>query len=147
MPESTEQRPKLAGSTEHNTDLRPANRDTADSPVPWRTRAAIVSIGMLSFVGILIETSMTVDFPVLIRSMHVPLATVQWLATGYLLLVTIVMGSTAYLLKRFNPRALFFFALATSIIGSLICLVAPPDSPCCCSGACSRQSPQASPHP
>ena len=125
MPESTEQRPKLAGSTEHNTDLRPANRDTADSPVPWRTRAAIVSIGMLSFVGILIETSMTVDFPVLIRSMHVPLATVQWLATGYLLLVTIVMGSTAYLLKRFNPRALFFFALATSIIGSLICLVAP----------------------
>ena len=125
MPESTQQQPKLAGSTEHNPDLRPANRDAADSPVPWRTRAAIASIGMLSFVGILTETSMTVDFPVLIRSMHVPLTTVQWLTTGYLLLVTIVMGSTAYLLKRFNPRALFFFALATSIIGSLICLVAP----------------------
>ncbi|MCF2561024.1 MFS transporter [Bifidobacterium boum] len=125
MPESTQQQPKPAGSTEHNPDLRPANRDTADSPVPWRTRAAIASIGMLSFVGILTETSMTVDFPVLIRSMHVPLTTVQWLTTGYLLLVTIVMGSTAYLLKRFNPRALFFFALATSIIGSLICLVAP----------------------
>ena len=80
---------------------------------------------MLSFVGILTETSMTVDFPILIRSMHVPLTTVQWLTTGYLLLVTIVMGSTAYVLKRFNPRTLFFFALATSIIGSLICMAAP----------------------
>ena len=92
-------------------------RPAADPPVSWRARLAIAAIGMLSFVGILTETSMTVDFPILIRSMHVPLTTVQWLTTGYLLLVTIVMGSTAYVLKRFNPRTLFFFALATSIIG------------------------------
>ena len=100
-------------------------RPAADPPVSWRARLAIAAIGMLSFVGILTETSMTVDFPILIRSMHVPLTTVQWLTTGYLLLVTIVMGSTAYVLKRFNPRTLFFFALATSIIGSLICMAAP----------------------
>lgn len=118
----------------HSDTAAPHSQDAvkqlpAESYVPWRTRVAIASIGMLSFVGILTETSMNVTFPTLISSMQVSLATVQWLTTGYLLLVTIVMSSTAYVLKRFNPRPLFFFALAMSVAGALICLVAPSFAP------------------
>lgn len=73
------------------------------STVTLKTKLAILSVGLLSFVGILVETSMNVTFPTLIKTMRVSLDTVQWLTTGYLLLTTIVMSTTAYVLKRFNP--------------------------------------------
>ncbi|MDD6461999.1 MAG: MFS transporter [Bifidobacteriaceae bacterium] len=106
---------------------RPRSQAPQDAAlhVPWRTKLAIVSVGLLSFVGILTETSMNVTFPTLMRQMHVSLATVQWLTTGYLLLVTIVMSTTAYVLKRFSPRSLFVFALVMSALGTVMCLVAP----------------------
>lgn len=111
-------------ASHYATSSAPAS-SSAPAHVPWRTKCAIVSIGLLTFVGILTETSMNVTFPTLIGELGVSLATVQWLTTGYLLLVTIVMSTTAWVLKRFAPRALFLFALAASAIGVGLCLVAP----------------------
>ncbi|WP_288760320.1 MFS transporter [uncultured Lacticaseibacillus sp.] len=93
--------------------------------VPTRTKLSILAVGLLSFVGILVETSMNVTFPTLIKTMGVTLDTVQWLTTAYLLVVTIVMSTTAYMLKRFNPRPLFLCAVAICLIGGLLCLFAP----------------------
>ena len=78
-----------------------------NSPVSHRTQLAILSAGLLTFVGILVETSMNVTFPTLIKTLHVSLSTVQWLTSGYLLMVTLVMSTTAFLLRRFNTRLLF----------------------------------------
>ena len=75
-----------------------------NSPVSHRTQLAILSAGLLTFVGILVETSMNVTFPTLIKTLHVSLSTVQWLTSGYLLMVTLVMSTTAFLLRRFNTR-------------------------------------------
>ncbi|MFR0556535.1 MFS transporter [Pseudoscardovia radai] len=111
-------------ASHYATSSAPAS-SSAPAHVPWRTKCAIVSIGLLTFAGILTETSMNVTFPTLIGELGVSLATVQWLTTGYLLLVTIVMSTTAWVLKRFAPRALFLFALAASAIGVGLCLVAP----------------------
>ncbi|WP_461215553.1 MFS transporter [Lacticaseibacillus sp. GG6-2] len=96
-----------------------------DESVSLRQKLAIVSCGLLSFTGILVETSMNVTFPTLIQEMHVTLDTVQWLATAYLLLVTIVMSTTAYVLKRFAPKRVFLFAISVCMIGGLMCLLAP----------------------
>ncbi|KRL85847.1 transport protein [Lacticaseibacillus pantheris DSM 15945 = JCM 12539 = NBRC 106106] len=93
--------------------------------VPTKTKLSILAVGLLSFVGILVETSMNVTFPTLIKTMGVTLDTVQWLTTAYLLVVTIVMSTTAYMLKRFNPRPLFLYAVAICLIGGLLCLFAP----------------------
>lgn len=135
MSSSAQRQPISRDQSLHNQN--PDNRDpgsqrprsqapqSAAPHVPWRTKLAIVSVGLLSFVGILTETSMNVTFPTLMRQMHVSLATVQWLTTGYLLLVTIVMSTTAYVLKRFSPRSLFVFALVMSTLGTVMCLVAP----------------------
>ncbi|WP_186414847.1 MFS transporter, partial [Oenococcus oeni] len=90
-----------------------------------RTKLSILAIGLLSFLGILIETSMNVTFPTLMQQMNVSLNTVQWLTTGYLLLVTIVMATTAYLLKRINVKKVFLFAVAINIAGSFLCAMAP----------------------
>lgn len=93
--------------------------------VSWQQKGAILACGVLSFVGILVETSMNVTFPTLMQSFHVSLATVQWLTTAYLLLVTIVMSTTAYVLKRFAPRSLFIVAVALCGCGGLLCAIAP----------------------
>lgn len=68
---------------------------------------------------------MNVTFPTLMRTMHVSLATVQWLTTAYLLLVTITMSTTAFILKRFSFRRLFFFAASMSLIGTIAAMLAP----------------------
>lgn len=96
-----------------------------DSRIPLRVKLAILSAGLLSFVGILVETSMNVTFPTLIKELHVSLSTVQWLTTGYLLLVTIVMSTTAYVMKRFDAKNIFIFAASFSLIGGILALVAP----------------------
>ena len=90
-----------------------------------QSQLAILAAGLLSFIGILVETSMNVTFPTLIATLHVSLATVQWLTTAYLLLVTIVMSATAFVLKRFSFRVLFFFAAGMSLLGTLVAMLAP----------------------
>ena len=97
----------------------------AQPEVSKKAKLAILAAGLLSFVGILIETSMNVTFPTLISELGVGLSTVQWLSTGYLLLVTIVMSTTAFVLKKFNPRNIFIFAATVCFIGGLLCLAAP----------------------
>lgn len=51
--------------------------------------------------------------------------TAQWLVTGYMIAVTVVVTCMAYLYRRLPMRTLFFAASALSIAGSLGGLVAP----------------------
>lgn len=51
--------------------------------------------------------------------------TAQWLVTGYMIAVTVVVTCMAYLYRRLSMRTLFFAAGALSIAGSLGGLVAP----------------------
>lgn len=96
-----------------------------EESVSTRVKLSILAVGLLSFTGILIETSMNVTFPTLTKDLGVSLSTVQWLTTGYLLLTTIVMSTTAYVLKKYDPMKIFIFATGACFIGSLICLMAP----------------------
>ncbi|UQS81903.1 MFS transporter [Bombilactobacillus folatiphilus] len=93
--------------------------------VSWSTKVAIVSAGLLTFIGILVETSMNVTFPNLMKEFQVDLATIQWVTTGYLLLVTLVMSTTSYLIKCFAARKLFLTATLMCLIGTLTCASAP----------------------
>lgn len=81
-----------------------------------KVNLAIFSTGLMTFIGILNETSMNVTYPLLVIEFHQPLATVQWITTAYLLTVTIVMGTTAYLLLL--GLALFAIIYALSLIGT-----------------------------
>ncbi len=57
---------------------------------------AIIAIALLTFLGVLTETSMNVAFPTLMHQFHVSLAAVQWLTTGYLLANSILMLASAF---------------------------------------------------
>lgn len=83
-----------------------------------KVNLAIFSAGLMTFTGILNETSMNVTYPLLVKQFHQSLAAVQWITTAYLLTVTIVMGATAYLLKRFSARWLHLAAGSAFIYGN-----------------------------
>ncbi|MFT8871961.1 MAG: DHA2 family efflux MFS transporter permease subunit [Sporolactobacillus sp.] len=105
-----------------NTEKKDKNLERMVAlPVSVRTKLAILAAGMLSFLGILVETSMNVTYPILIHEFHTALSLVQWVTTGYLLLVTIVMACSAFILRRFSAKSVFLFAALHFVVGSLFC--------------------------
>ncbi|GAY73585.1 permease of the major facilitator superfamily [Lentilactobacillus kosonis] len=89
-----------------------------------KTYLAIFAAALLSFTGILTETSMNVTFPELTKQFSVSLNVLQWITTGYLLMVTLVMATTAFLLKKYPAKNLLIFAASTFIIGDILCAIA-----------------------
>lgn len=81
---------------------------------------ALSSVAIMTFIGILNETSMNVTYPDLSAQFGVSLGVVQWITTGYLLMVTLTMGTTAYLLRQFPARWLQFWAVTAFIIGDVL---------------------------
>ena len=51
---------------------------------------SIVATGIMSFSGVVVETAMNVTFPALMEEFSVTTATVQWITTGYLLMLALV---------------------------------------------------------
>ncbi len=78
----------------------------------------------MTFLGILIETSMNVTFPTLMNQFNVSLSTVQWVTTGYLLTVALLMLVSAFLKRRFKNKQLFIWAVMLFIIGDVTCALA-----------------------
>lgn len=88
-------------------------------------KLSIVGTAGLAFCGVLIETSMNVTFPTLMRDFHQSLNAVQWVTTGYLLTVALTVVLAAFLQRRFKLRGILLAATGTFIIGDLICALAP----------------------
>ncbi|WP_373842050.1 MFS transporter [Limosilactobacillus sp.] len=87
---------------------------------PRHIYLALSSLALMIFIGILNETSMNVTYPRLAPYFHVSLGVIQWITTGYLLMVTITMGTTAYLLRQFTAKRLHLVAVLAFIIGDVM---------------------------
>lgn len=74
----------------------------------------------VGFTTLLNESIMNVAFPVLATTFAVPVTTIQWLTTGFLLVMGICIPMTAYILKKFPLRKVFFFAVTVFILGTVI---------------------------
>ncbi|MCD5003480.1 MFS transporter [Enterococcus saccharolyticus] len=81
---------------------------------------AIIATGIMSFAGVLIETAMNVTFPTLIQEFGVTTGQVQWVTTIYLLVISILVPFSNYLLKKFSIRSLFIVANLFFIVGLVI---------------------------
>lgn len=86
---------------------------------------SIVAAGIMSFTGVVVETAMNTTFPTLMREFSVSTSTVQWITTGYLLVLAIVIPSSAYLKTRFLTKQLFLTAIILFMAGTLLCAFAP----------------------
>ncbi|WP_125709494.1 MFS transporter [Lacticaseibacillus porcinae] len=85
----------------------------------------VMVVALMSFMGVLTETSLNVSFPALMQQFHVSLSTVQWVTAGYLLTAALVMLTSAYMKRRFTNRALFVTSACLFIIGDIMCGAAP----------------------
>ncbi|NLF90301.1 MAG: multidrug efflux MFS transporter, partial [Corynebacterium marinum] len=61
-------------------------------------------------VMILNETILSVALPSIMADFRVPAATAQWLTTGFMLTMAVVIPTTGFLLQRFTTRLIFLTA-------------------------------------
>jgi MFS transporter, DHA2 family, lincomycin resistance protein len=78
-----------------------------------------------AFVMILNETIMSVALPVLILDLHVTAATAQWLTSGFLLTMAVVIPMTGSLLQRFPARGVYLASMVLFCTGTLLAALAP----------------------
>ncbi len=76
------------------------------------------------FLSTLNQTLLNVAFSKLMVVFSISAPTVQWLATGFMLVNGVLVPITAYLMKRFSTRQLFLSSMGFLLFGSIICAVA-----------------------
>ena len=85
----------------------------------------IFATGVMSFCGVVSETAMNVTFPTLMNEFGVGTSTVQWITTGYLLVLALVITLSSYLKRNCSQRALFLTAIGCFIAATVACFIAP----------------------
>ena len=73
-----------------------------------------------SFVAILNQTLMISALPTLMHEFDVPSSTVQWLTTGYLLLLSVSIPSSPFMVRKFATKTLFIMAIAIFTAGTVL---------------------------
>lgn len=81
---------------------------------------AILSAGLFSFSGVLIETATNITFPTLMNEFQVTTSMVQWMTTGNLLMMGILIPISSFLKKRFETKKLFLSAGLLFALGLLL---------------------------
>ncbi|MEV0049627.1 DHA2 family efflux MFS transporter permease subunit [Saccharopolyspora shandongensis] len=105
-----------------------ASATTADAgrdKTPPRAPVLIAVLVASAFVMILNETILSVALRDLTVDLGVSTTTVQWLTSGFLLTMAVVIPTTGFLLERFTPRQVFLAALTLFSVGTLLSALAP----------------------
>lgn len=105
-----------------------AQQQGAAAVVPGMSRQSvtvIVTLLVATFVVILNETIMNVALPRLMADLHVDAGTVQWLSTGFMLTMAVVIPTTGFILQRLSTRAAFLLAMGLFCAGTALAALAP----------------------
>lgn len=100
----------------------PAGSAPADEA---RVTLVLRLLTVAAFVVILNETLMMNALPPLMDVFDIDAAAGQWLTTGFMLTMAVVIPMTGWLLQRVSIRTAYALAMGTFIVGTIICLVAP----------------------
>jgi len=71
------------------------------------------------FISLINETILNVALSKLMVEMGVTAGTIQWLATGYMLVIAISVPVTAFLIKTFTTKQLYISAMMLFLIGTI----------------------------
>ncbi|MGO0062698.1 MDR family MFS transporter [Brevibacillus fluminis] len=77
------------------------------------------------FVAILNETLLNVALSKIMGDIGISPSTAQWLSTGYLLVIGVLIPVTAFLIQRFTTRGLFLSAMGLFTIGTFVAAISP----------------------
>ena len=85
----------------------------------YNVKAILAVLLFGGFLSLFNETILNVAFAKLMAEMNITATTVQWLATGYVLIVGILVPVTAFLIHSYTTRQLFLSAMILFLIGTI----------------------------
>lgn len=85
----------------------------------------MTSLLVCCFIGMFSETALNIAISNLMDVFQISASTAQWLTTGYLLILGILMPVSGLLLQHFTTRQLFAGSLTSLIAGTLVAALAP----------------------
>ncbi|UTT69846.1 DHA2 family efflux MFS transporter permease subunit [Arthrobacter sp. DNA4] len=126
---STEVSPNASGQPAPDQGLGEGIRQGTLPAAPEKmSRESVTVISTLlvaTFVVILNETIMNVALQRLMVDLRVDAPTVQWLSTGFMLTMAVVIPTTGFILQRLSTRAVFMLAMGLFAGGTALAAVAP----------------------
>lgn len=84
----------------------------------------IVSLMIGAFFTFLNETLLNIALTTLMEEFKIQLTTVQWMATGFMLVMGIVIPTSALLMQWFTTRQLYLGTMIVFTLGTFICSIA-----------------------
>src|SRR3954447_15776921 len=81
--------------------------------------AAVVTVGMI--MSILDTTIVNVALETLSRQLDATLSTIQWVSTGYMLALAVVIPLTGWMSERFGAKQVWMTSVALFGLGSVLC--------------------------
>ena len=79
----------------------------------------------ISFIMSISQSTMTTAYPILMRNFNVSATTVQWLTTGFMVAMTLVMPLSPWLLDNVHLKPLLNSIVAIFLIGTAIAMLSP----------------------
>jgi DHA2 family lincomycin resistance protein-like MFS transporter len=126
---STEASPNAGGqSAQGEGTLAEPGEGTRPAAPEKMSRESVTIISTLlvaTFVVILNETIMNVALQRLMVDLRVDAPTVQWLSTGFMLTMAVVIPTTGFILQSLSTRAVFMLAIGLFAGGTALAAVAP----------------------
>jgi DHA2 family lincomycin resistance protein-like MFS transporter len=105
------------------SDAPDSSRDQTPDGTGARQSGTTLIIGVMvvtAFVMILNETIVSIALPDLARTMDVSALSVQWLISGFLITMAVIIPTTGYLLERITPRMMYLIAVGAFCVGTLL---------------------------
>jgi DHA2 family lincomycin resistance protein-like MFS transporter len=118
---STEVSPNASGQSVQAPGTKPA----APEKMSRESVTVISTLLVATFVVILNETIMNVALQRLMVELQVDAPTVQWLSTGFMLTMAVVIPTTGFILQSLSTRAVFMLAMGLFAGGTALAAVAP----------------------
>ena len=103
----------------------PASKSSAPEKLSRESVTIIATLLVATFVVILNETIMNVALQRLMVDLGVDAPTVQWLSTGFMLTMAVVIPTTGFILQSLSTRAVFLLAMGLFAGGTTLAAVAP----------------------
>ena len=71
------------------------------------------------------ETILSVALPSIMTDFDIPATTAQWLTTGFMLTMAVVIPTTGWVLQRFSTKQVFLAAVSSFLVGTVVAAAAP----------------------
>lgn len=93
--------------------------DIKESEVKINTKIILAVLVFSAFIGLFNETILNVALNTLMEEMSVTAATIQWIVTAYMIVVSVMVPVTAFLIQSFETKKIYLGAMSFLLFGTI----------------------------